>query len=748
MLHLSLQELCEESQTETTKSTRGLTGRGMIANCWNELSFRFQKKKDHWPEIDQLYFLQQKRIQENPLFQAAKDNDIRAMKKILTCPCTDIYKRGALGETALHMAALFDNYEAAVVLLEAAPDLINEPMMSGLFEGQTALHIAVVKQNMNLVKEMIKKGADVVTPRATGAYFRRSRRNLIYFGEHILSFAACTGNEEIVRLLIEHGANIRAQDYLGNTVLHILVLQPNKTIACQLFDMIMSYDQGENGVTTDMIPNHKGLTPFKLAAMEGNVVIFQHLIQKKKRVQWCFGPVTSTIYDLSGIDSWGDDLSVLELVVCSQKKEARRILDVTPVKELVSLKWNKYGKYYFRVLAFFYLLYVISFTLCCVYRPLKQLPNMTDPWDRTMFIQKPLQECYLTRDDQLRLVGEIITVIGALVILLLEIPDMLRIGPTRFFGQTILGGPFHVIMILYAGLVLVILIVRLTSSDGERVLMSFGLLLGWCNILYFARGFPMLGPFTIMIQKMIFGDLLRFCWLMLMVIFAYTSAFHMTFQTQDPTSAPEFQDYSMTLLTTFQLFLGLLDIPINYEAYVPAIVKILYVSYMILAFLLMVNLLIAMMGDTHWRVAHERDELWRAQVVATTITLERRLPRFLWPRSGIPGEMYGLGDSWFLRVEDRYDHAVQKIRRYAKAFRDQDRCREGKAQEKEDPELQYQNTFRPLGENEPPKESARGWQILRRTSMTLLHKELKDAAQEEIYQVFMGITDADEGYPM
>lgn len=529
-----------------------------------------------------------------------------------------------------------------------------------------------MNQNVNLVCALLARGASV-SARATGSAFHRSPHNLIYYGEHPLSFAACVGSEEIVRLLIEHGADIRAQDSLGNTVLHILILQPNKTFACQMYNLLLSYDGGDHLKSLELVPNNQGLTPFKLAGVEGNTVMFQHLMQKRKHIQWTYGPLTSTLYDLTEIDSSGNDQSLLELIVTTKKREARQILDQTPVKELVSLKWKRYGRPYFCMLGAIYVLYIICFTMCCIYRPLKpRITNRTNPRDNTLLQQKLLQEAYVTPKDDLRLVGELVSIIGAVIILLVEIPDIFRLGVTRFFGHTILGGPFHVIMITYAFMVLVTMVMRLTNTDGEVVPMSFALVLGWCNVMYFARGFQMLGPFTIMIQKMIFGDLMRFCWLMAVVILGFASAFYIIFQTEDPDELGHFYDYPMALFSTFELFLTIIDGPANYDVDLPFMYSITYAAFAIIATLLMLNLLIAMMGDTHWRVAHERDELWRAQVVATTVMLERKLPRCLWPRSGICGREYGLGDRWFLRVEDRQDLNKQRIRRYARAFQQHD----------------------------------------------------------------------------
>ncbi|XP_077777633.1 transient receptor potential cation channel subfamily V member 6 isoform X3 [Podarcis muralis] len=578
--------------------------RSFLLGLWAALRRRLQGEKSWDRRLDEINLLQQKRIWESPLLLAAKENDVSAIQKLLASHSCDIHERGAVGETALHVAALYNSLEAAQLLIDAAPELVNEAMTSELYTGETALHIAVVNKNLKLVKALLEKGADINSPRATGYVFRRRSDNLIYFGEHILSFAACAGSEAIVQLLIENGANIRVQDSLGNSVLHILVLQPNKASACQMYNLFLRYNKEEKElVGLDSVPNNQGLTPFKLAGVEGNTVMFQHLMQRRKHIQWMFGPLTSTLYDLTEIDSWGDDQSLLELIVTTKKREARRILDLTPVNEL---------------------------------------------------------ESYVTPEDDLRLVGELITVIGAIVILILEIPDIFRVGITKYFGQTILGGPFHVIIITYAWMILVTMVMRLTSTNGEVVPMSFALVLGWCNVMYFARGFQMLGPFTIMIQKMIFGDLMRFCWLMAVVILGFASAFYIIFQTEDPDELGHFYNYPMALFSTFELFLTIIDGPANYEVDLPFMYGITYSAFAVIATLLMLNLLIAMMGDTHWRVAHERDELWRAQVVATTVMLERKLPQCLWPRSGIWGQEYGLGDRWYLRVESRCENRQPK----------------------------------------------------------------------------------------
>uniref|UniRef100_A0A8C2GWU6 Transient receptor potential cation channel subfamily V member 6-like n=1 Tax=Cyprinus carpio TaxID=7962 RepID=A0A8C2GWU6_CYPCA len=586
------------------------TAAGEINHWWSQLKFRLQHRKGWNEMLDETFITQNKKVNDIPLFSATKENNAACIKKLLDCSSTNVFERGELGETALHVAVINDNLDAAVALMEGAPE-------------------------SDEFRQLIAKGGDVATPRVTGMYFRKRRGGLLYFGEHILAFASCVGNEEIISMLIKAGANVRAQDSLGNTILHLLVLQPNKTTACQVFDLLMSQD-ADLGATIplDTVPNYRGLTPLKLAAKEGNLV-------------------------------------------------ARQILELTPVQQLVRLKWNLYGKHYFRLLMLVYLLYISIFTVCCINRPLKDIPeNYTKADnDQTIKVQKSLTESYQTYKDHLRLVGEIISVIGAIVILLIEIPSILKVG-----------AKLHILTYFKIGhysnlhLVVILCVLRATGIAEELVPMAWALVLGWSNVMYFARGFEMLGPYVIVIQKTIFGDMTKFMWLTLIFLIGYSAGLWIFYMTQEPLALPPYRSFPITVFTQFELSIGLIDLPVDHTLYTHPVVHCVHICFSVMSYILLFNLLIAMMSDTQWRVTQERDELWRTQVVATTLMLERRLPLRLWPRLGVCGLAFGLGERWYLRVEDRSDPLVQKMKRFINVFsKDGEPAKEKEETDKSEP---------------------------------------------------------------
>uniref|UniRef100_A0A8C5C1P5 Transient receptor potential cation channel, subfamily V, member 6 n=1 Tax=Gadus morhua TaxID=8049 RepID=A0A8C5C1P5_GADMO len=477
------------------------------------LGFRLQNKKGWTEMLDETFLLCTKRTNNIPLFF-----------KLLGCASTNIFERGALGETALHIAVMNDNVDAAVALMDGAPELINEPMTSELMQGVTPLHIAVVNQNITLVGQLIARGGDVATPRVTGLYFKKRPGGLVYYDEHILSFATCMGNECIMTMLMDAGASTRVQDSRGNTVLHILVMQPNKTNACQAMDLILSRDvELDHSLPLDMVPNYKELTPFELAAKEGNVVV-------------------------RGVGHGQGGQREDKSNTNKQKHKFKQRAKKSNKKEIRS---------------------------------------------ETTFKR------YATYEDSLWLVGEILSVLGAILILLLEVN--------------------------------------------------------------------------------IFGDLTKFMWLSFIVLIGClvaAAALWMVYMTLDPESIPAYRSFPITLFS----------------------------------------------HDTHWRVAQERDELWRTQVVATTLMLERRLPRCL---SGTPTDLLAA-------VEDRNDLMVQKMRRYINAFA---KDGEGGAAEREEGEKGGESGGGPeLRSNKQRRgfnKAHAGWQAIRRSALSMdLEPEYEEEEQE------------------
>jgi transient receptor potential cation channel subfamily V protein 5 len=108
--------------------------------------------------------------------------------------------------------------------------------------------MAIVSEDPAMVKFLLLHGADVHQS-CCGKFFcpddqKNNQDNSVkqenpifpvstnymgyaYFGGYPLSFAAILNQDECVRLLITKGANPDMQDFNGNTVLHMLVINNN-----------------------------------------------------------------------------------------------------------------------------------------------------------------------------------------------------------------------------------------------------------------------------------------------------------------------------------------------------------------------------------------------------------------------------------------------------------------------------------------------------------------------------------------
>ena len=175
-----------------------------------------------------------------------------------------------------------------------------------------------------MFKHLLKCGANPTTPRACGSFFmpypqKKLRHSLVaegvmpravaenlhdssifcYFGEFLLGFAASSGQEELVELCISAGCDINAQDTLGNTVLHIIVLSDNKYkngCCARMFGLLQKRGADLN------IKNDEGLTPLTTAAVLGNLQLFDDVLKMYRDTMWTYGPITCYSYNLCSLD--------------------------------------------------------------------------------------------------------------------------------------------------------------------------------------------------------------------------------------------------------------------------------------------------------------------------------------------------------------------------------------------------------------------------------------------------------------
>ncbi|KFQ68169.1 Ankyrin repeat and SOCS box protein 3 [Phaethon lepturus] len=188
-----------------------------------------------------------------PIHEAAAHNSSECLRLLVRAAASDyINSKTFEGMCALHLSARHGSLESVCVLLEAGadPDEVTT-------EATTALFLAVENGHADIVKLLLQHGANVKGPHSWSGW------NSL----HQASFQGCT---EIMKILLEKGASKECKDDFGITPLFVAA-QYGKLESLRL---LVSHGADVNCQAKDRA------TPLLIAAQEGHAKCVELLLSK------------------------------------------------------------------------------------------------------------------------------------------------------------------------------------------------------------------------------------------------------------------------------------------------------------------------------------------------------------------------------------------------------------------------------------------------------------------------------------
>ncbi|CAH1390853.1 unnamed protein product [Nezara viridula] len=248
--------------------------------------------------------------------------------------------------------------------------------------------------------------------------------------------------------------------------------------------------------------------------------------------------------------------------------------------------------------------------------------------------------------EMTRLISEVLLDIGALLYILAALREARFLGWSMFV-ENLMTAPSRVMFLFSCCLMLTMPFLRFTCNEEIEDMMAVIIMLTTAPyFLFFCRGFKTVGPFVVMIYRMIMGDLLRFATIYLVFVMGFAQAYYIIFLSFDNPLTPEGVDDSVSnpIPNPMEAVMAMFFMSMtSFGDYYPALertahefcAKLCFVIYMAIVAILLVNMLIAMMGNTYQKIAETRNE-WQRQWARIVLVVERgvspseRLTKLMW----------------------------------------------------------------------------------------------------------------------
>uniref|UniRef100_A0A3B3TRQ6 Transient receptor potential cation channel subfamily V member 1-like n=1 Tax=Poecilia latipinna TaxID=48699 RepID=A0A3B3TRQ6_9TELE len=356
-----------------------------------------------------------------------------------------------------------------------------------------------------------------------------------------------------------------------------------------------------------------GELPLSLAACTNQPEVVSFLLENPHRRA-----------DPTDRDSQGNTvLHIGSTFSCKSVQNRPEMLQIEPLRSLLQDKWQRFASKLFLLNFLSYLLYLAVFTTAAFYRKDGQPPF-------------PVEN---VPADHLRCLGEIISVLGAASnAAYFEMSLCLLTDSLKFCCD-----------FLQAALLLLCAVLYCCGRTEYVGLLVLSLALAWMNVLYYTRGSRQLGIYNVMMQRMILGDLLHFLCVYIVLLFGFSAAVCTLIDDSpggSPTNdsvprqrsfnvetfkceKPSYNDIGFTTLELFKFTIGMGDLEFTDHVQNQTVFYVLLICYIVLTYILMLNMLIALMGNTVERIKEQSQTIWNLQRAFTILDMERTLPRWL-----------------------------------------------------------------------------------------------------------------------
>ncbi|XP_050296208.1 uncharacterized protein LOC126736052 isoform X2 [Anthonomus grandis grandis] len=522
--------------------------------------------------------------------------------------CWQMQYRGSLGETLLHVLIICDtkiHTRLARTLIKCFPKLALDVVEGEEYLGASALHLAIAYFNNELVQDLVEAGA-LVNQRAIGSFFlprdqqkphpakHTDYEGLAYLGEYPLAWAACCANESVYNLLLDNGAHPDLQDSFGNMILHMVVV-------CDKLDMFGYALRHPKLPASNGILNKAGLTPLTLACKLGRAEVFREMLELSCKEFWRYSNITCSAYTLNALDTLLPDgrtnwNSALFIILNGTKEEHLDMLDGGIIQRLLEEKWKAFARNQFLKRLIILIVHLAFMSLAVYLRP-------DDP-------DEPLLEW---SDDAFviaRIAAEIGVLLNVFSYLVVQQGDEIRNqGLFSFLKQQVNR-------------------IRLSGNrDLEETILIFAVPGSWFLLMFFAGAVRLTGPFVTMIYSMITGDMLTFGIIYMIFLFGFSQSFFFLYKGNPNVNATLYHNYLSTWMALFQITLGNYDYSELALTTYPGLAKSVFGLFMVFVPILLLNMLIAMMGNTYAHVTEQSEKQSVKQWAKIVIALERAIPQ-------------------------------------------------------------------------------------------------------------------------